>query len=148
MGRAVGWNTAISVSYLLSRVQELPAFRDTNLSLAPPTSTITYTANGGPFSGKSFTVPIVVGARPNPAFNAITDIASVVRSNYNALVVAVNHRSGAGLLFQANYTWSHAIDNWQTSQTFTSEATALNPFNLQLDKGTSFLNFPQRFVLS
>ncbi len=146
LDRQIGWNTAISVSYLLSRGQELPAFLDTNL--APPTSTITYTANGGPFSGKSFTVPFFVGARPNPAFNAITDIASVIRSNYNGLVVAVNHRAGAGLLFQANYTWSHAIDNGQTSQTFTANETALNPLNLQLDKGTSFLNFPQRFVLS
>jgi outer membrane receptor protein involved in Fe transport len=146
LDRQIGWNTALSVSYLLSRGQELPAFLDTNL--APPTSTITYTANGGPFSGKSFTVPIFVGARLNSAFNAVTDIASVIRSNYNALVVAVNHRAGAGLLFQANYTWSHAIDNGQTSQTFTANETALNPFNLQLDKGTSFLNFPQRFVLS
>jgi hypothetical protein len=72
----------------------------------------------------------------------------VIRSNYNGLVVAVNHRARAGLLFQANYTWSHAIDNGQTSQTFTANETALDPFNLQLDKGTSFLNFPQRFVLS
>src|SRR6267378_2465785 len=146
LDRQIGWNTALSVSYLLSRGQELPAFLDTNLP--PPTSTITYTANGGPFSGKSFTVPLFVGPRPNGAFNAITNIASVIRSNYNALVVAVNHRAGAGLLFQANYTWSHAIDNGQTSQTFTANETALNPFNLQLDKGTSFLNFPQRFVLS
>src|SRR5260370_20311473 len=107
-----------------------------------------YSANGGTFSGKSFTVPIFVGARPNPAFNAITDIASVIRSNYNALVVAVNHRAGAGLLFQANYTWSHAIDNGQTSTTFTSNETPLNPFNLQLDKGNAGFNFPQRFVLS
>jgi hypothetical protein len=149
LDRQIGWNTAISVSYLLSRGQELPAFLDTNLSLGPPTSTITYTANGGPFSGKSFTVPIFVGPRLKyPAFNAVTDIASVIRSNYNALVVAVNHRTGAGLLFQANYTWSHAIDNGQTSTTFTANETALDPFNLQLDKGNAGFNFPQRFVLS
>ena len=142
--RQIGWGTVISASYLLSRGQELPAFLDTNLFA--PTRTIAYTVNGGPFSGKSFTLPFFAGARPNLAFNAVTDIASVIRSNYNALVVAVNRQARAGLQFQANYTWSHAIDNGQTSTTFTSNETALDPFDLRLDKGTAGFNFPQRFV--
>jgi outer membrane receptor protein involved in Fe transport len=145
--RQVGWNTAISVSYLLSRGQELPAFLDTNLNR--PTSTITYTVvNGGPFSGQTVTLPFFTGARPNPGFFSITDIASVIRSNYNALVAQVNRRFNRGLLFTANYTYSHAIDNGQTSTTFTSNETALDPFNLQLDKGNAAFNFPHRFVAS
>jgi len=150
--RELGWNTALSVSYLLSLGRDLPTFIDSNLGA--PVTTETYTISGGPFAGQTLTVPYFAGPkapagpRPNPAYGVVTEVESAIRSHYNALAVVLNRRFTKSLQFQANYTWSHALDNGQTSQTFTATNSPVNPFNLALDEGNSNFDMRNRFVVS
>jgi hypothetical protein len=75
-------------------------------------------------------------------------------NSYNGLNVKFqsNNLFNKGLYINANYTWSHAIDN--LSSTF-SDGTAggyglgyLDPYNAGLDKGNADYDIRNRFVLS
>src|SRR5262249_27753879 len=111
-----GWNTVLSISYLGSYGRQLPGFVDTNI--APSTQNLTYTVvGGGPYPGSPITTPVYT-SRINPNFGAMTDIFSGVNSNYQALAVQFNRRMTKNLQFNANYTWSHALDYVQNEATF------------------------------
>lgn len=144
--RMLGRSTVFSVSGLLSVGRYLPAFIDTNLN--PPSATTTYTFVGGPFGGQTLTVPRFTGARPNTGFTSITEVSDAISSEYAAIVFQLNRRLSSGLQFQMNYTFSNAEDNGQTSQTFTTVNSPLNPFDLSLDRARSNLDIPHRFVSS
>jgi outer membrane receptor protein involved in Fe transport len=144
--RELGWGMALQASYLLSIGRELPIFLDTNLT--PATGSQTYTIVGGPLTGQKVTVPYFTGARPNAAFGSITSISSMVSSRYDALSILVSKRFSNYLQFQANYTYSNATDNGQTSQTFSTANSPLNPFLLSMDQGNSSFDIRQRFVFS
>jgi hypothetical protein len=139
-------NTVVSVSGLLSIGRNLPTFVDTNLNF--PTSSTSYTVIGGPLDGQTITTPRFTGPRPNTNFGRITEIRDTIGSEYYGLVLQANRRLTDGLQFQASYTLSKARDNGQTSQTFTSPNVPLNPFDLDLEYGTSNLDIPHRFVAS
>ena len=151
----LGWNTVMSLSYLGSYGRQLPGFVDANIAPAgtncgftpAPPSTITYTVNGGPLAGQRITTPLYA-CRVNSNFGAMTDIFSGVNSNYQAFAAQVNHRLSRGIQFGANYTWSHALDYIQNEATFTNTNDLLDPFNLQLEKGNSIYNVPNRFVFN
>ncbi len=49
-------------------------------------------------------------APPNAALGTVNQYLSAGISNYNGLTVSVQRRLSAGLVFNANYTWSHALD--------------------------------------
>jgi len=51
------------------------------------------------------------GARPIPSLGNVFEIGSYPQSNYNAMQVTFKRNFSRGLRFNANYTWSHAIDN-------------------------------------
>jgi outer membrane receptor protein involved in Fe transport len=137
-------NTMVSVSYVGSAGRNLPLFIDTNLP--SPAGTVTYRATGGPFDGQLLSMPVFTGARPNGNFGRITEISNIVESRYDALVLQFNRRLTGGLQFQASYTEARATDNGQTSQTFTSSNNVLNPFELELEEGTSNFEIKHRFV--
>jgi outer membrane receptor protein involved in Fe transport len=144
--REVARNTMFSLSYLGSFGKFLPAFIDRNLN--PPTATTAYTVVGGPLDGQVIEVPRFTAPRPNTAFGRITHIESTVDSDYHAFVAQFNRRMTAGLQFQTNFTWSHAIDEDQGSQTFTTGNSVLNPFDPSLDRGNSNFDIRKRFVAS
>jgi Carboxypeptidase regulatory-like domain len=48
--------------------------------------------------------------QPDQRFNAVTQVETAAVSNYNGLSFTAQHRFGHGLQMQANYTWSHALD--------------------------------------
>jgi Carboxypeptidase regulatory-like domain/TonB dependent receptor len=143
--REIATNTVVSVSYLGSLGGNLPRFVDINLN--PPSSTVTYTINGGSQNGQTLTVPLFKGPRPNPSFNSITDISDSVTSKYNALVVALNRRFYQGFQIQTSFTYSHAYDAGQSSQTFTATNNVLNPFDLTQEQGRSNFDIRERFSL-
>ncbi len=144
--RQLGSNTVISVSYLGSFGRELPDFVDTNLN--PSSSTVTYTViPGGPLKSATYTTPLF-SSRPNKGFGALTKIFSGVNSKYNAMTVQVTRRMSRSLQFNANYTWSHALDFGQNESTFTDTNDLFDPFNLKKEYGNSNLNVPNRFVFS
>src|SRR6266404_7268 len=51
------------------------------------------------------------GTRPIPGIGNIFDIGTYPQSTYNALQVNFKRNLSNGLRFNANYTWSHEIDN-------------------------------------
>src|SRR5262249_41616621 len=144
--REIGWRTDVSGSYLLSLGRHLANFADLNLNR--PSTTISYSVNGGPLNGQTITVPLFTGPRPNPNFSGITDIVANINSSYNALVLQLNKRLSQGLQFQNSYTWSHAIDFNQNSTTFTDFNDMFDPFNARADRGSSRFDIRHRFVSS
>jgi hypothetical protein len=144
--REVLKNTIVSASYLFSLGQKLPTFLDRNLN--PPTANQTYTINGGPFDGQSFTIPVFRGARPATDFGVVTEIASAVKSEYNALVLQANRRFSGGLQFLASYTLSKAVDDSQTSQTFTTGNVPFNVFDPKAERGRSRFDRRHKFSIS
>jgi outer membrane receptor protein involved in Fe transport len=144
--REIARNTVVSASYLGSFGNSLPNFVDTNLPA--PLRNVNLNIVGGPLNGQTYSTPIFVGARPNSTFQQITEIRSNVYSKYHALVLQANRRLTNGLQFQSNYTLSRAMDNGQTSQTFTANNVPFNAFDQPAEKGLSAFDRRQKFVLS
>jgi Carboxypeptidase regulatory-like domain/TonB dependent receptor len=158
----VGWGTIFSVTWLGSWGRELPTFYDQNL---PTPVGITYTVSptNKPTSGPTAninsvqttlylksTTPASVcpSQRPNCNYTVLTDIASSVNTNYQGLVAQVTHRLRNNLQFQANYTWSHALDYGENNQTFTTNNAPLDAGNLRGEYGNSNQNIPNRLVMT
>jgi len=129
---------------MISYGQFLPYFVDTNLRLTGATRT--YSFVGGPLDGDAVTVPIYTGSRPNTSFGGITEIRSVVSSEYYGFVAQLNRRLTNGIQFQTSYTYSSARDNGQNSQTFTTRNSPLDPNNLADEWSRSDFDVPHRFV--
>jgi len=55
------------------------------------------------------------GDKPYPVFGQITGSTNNVVSNYNALQASVQRRFTSGLEFNFNYTWSHFLDEMDSS---------------------------------
>ena len=51
------------------------------------------------------------GLRPYPEFSQIPWRGDIGNSSYNALALSLKRSFSHGLLFSANYTWSHSIDD-------------------------------------
>jgi hypothetical protein len=143
--RQIATNTMVSISYLGSLGGNLPRFIDTNLFA--PTSSVTYTINGGSLDGQNVTAPLFSGLRPIKSFNSITDVSYNVTSKYNAVVVSLNRRFYQGFQVQTSFTYSHAYDTGQSSQTFTTSNNVLNPFDLTQEQGRSNFDIRERFTL-
>lgn len=136
-------NTAISVSYIGSVGRFLPTGIDTNL---PAASTVSYTVNGGPLNGQTVSYPFFAGPRPNASYQKMVEYCSCVTSHYNAFVAQVNRRLTQGLQFNFSYTYSHGTDDGASSSAAITSNGPVNPNNLALEEGTSYLNVPHRFV--
>ena len=67
---------------------------------------------------------------------------TIANSNYNALQISLEKSYSHGLLFQASYTFSKAIDQ---GASFENE---LNPLNFNATRGLSLLDAKHRFVFS
>ncbi len=152
--REIFKNTTLSAIYMMNRGQRMPVYLDTNL----PTPILnTYTVCGTVLNGTasscanpagSITVPFFTGARPNSNFGFMTDVASVVNTWYNGLVIQAKHRFSHGFQFDAGFTWSKAQDDDQNSQTFTTSESALNPLDLKRDYSLSDFDQRRRFTMS
>jgi outer membrane receptor protein involved in Fe transport len=152
----LGWNTTMSITWLAALGRRLPNFVDSNLPQA--TGVVSYTVvdstGKGPVTpGSVINLPYYsIGSTPNSNgrldgnYGSTTDIFSGVNSNYEALVVAVSHRFSNHLQFNANYTWSHALDFGENNTTFTNANSLLDPFNLRAEYGNSNQNVPNRIV--
>jgi hypothetical protein len=93
----------------------------------------------------------LVNDRLDPRFNSVTQVQSNGDSSYNAVQVEAIKKFGRGLSFNANYTWSHSIDD--TSDVLgilqNDVATPLDPTKpISANRGNSAFDIRQRFVLS
>jgi len=59
--------------------------------------------------------PNDAGSRPYPQFQSITGVSTEGISSYHALQGQITRRLSNGLLFNFNYTWSHMLDNQDSS---------------------------------
>jgi len=165
----IGFNTIISISYLGALGRELTNYL--NLDLNPTsTYTIPYTVaagtNGscGPAPCGTI-IPVKVYASKlqtgssastynytpllNPTYNGITDVISNLNSSYHALTAEIQHRQGKYMTFDANSTWSDALDfNQSVGTTYTAGSTNwFDPYgNARANYGKSLQNVPSRVV--
>lgn len=58
----------------------------------------------------------------------------------------IEHRATHNLTFNANYTWSHALDYGENNTSFSNTNSVLDPYNLRLEYGNSNQNIPNRLV--
>ncbi|MGA3327445.1 MAG: carboxypeptidase regulatory-like domain-containing protein [Terriglobia bacterium] len=160
--RNLGWNTVLSVAYMGAFGHFLPQYTDDNIlpgtnsgtaaapNCAGANSTLTYfVSKGGPLSSATYTTPLYA-CRPNPNYTQMIDIFGV-SSNYNALVIQVNHRMSNSVQFNSSYTWSHDLDygaSSGTNLTATSGFGMVAPNNIGAEYGNSALNVPSRWVFS
>jgi|HubBroStandDraft_3_1064219.scaffolds.fasta_scaffold02045_4 hypothetical protein len=77
-----------------------------------------------------------------PVFSNIFAEDTIANSNYNALQISVEKSYVHGLLFQASYTFSKAIDQGASFE------QQLNPLNFNATRGLSLLSAKHRFVFS
>ncbi|MGA7853564.1 MAG: carboxypeptidase regulatory-like domain-containing protein [Candidatus Acidiferrales bacterium] len=77
-----------------------------------------------------------------PVFSNIFAEGTIANSNYNGLQISLDRSYSHGLLFQASYTFSKAIDQ---GASFENE---LNPVNFNATRGDSLLSAKHRFVFS
>jgi len=137
-------NTVVSASYIGSLGRSLPTFVDQNLVRTGATAP--FTVVGGPNDGQSFSVPLF--ARTSFGTQAVTEIQSSVRTNYNALVLQANRRFTAGLQFQASYTLAKSTDTGQTSAAFPASNSPFDVADRSFDSGTSNFDVRHKVVIS
>jgi len=77
-----------------------------------------------------------------PVFSNIFAEDTIANSVYNALQISVEKSYVHGLLFQASYTFSKAIDQGASFE------QQLNPLNFNATRGLSLLSAKHRFVFS
>ena len=142
--RQIARNTVVSIAYLGSLGRSLPTFVDQNLR--PTGASTTFTVNGGPFGGQTFTLPQFT--RANTAFAQLTRITSSVRSNYNALVLQFNRRLTDGLQVQSSYTLAKSRDTGQNSSVFPSNNSPFDVSDNSYDIGASNNDVRHKFVIS
>jgi hypothetical protein len=97
---------------------------------------------------------------PNPAFGTVIQYISAGVARYDGLQISVQQRLTAGLSFNVNYTWSHALDdvsNGGQNEPFSygnglttdpSVTFANNPFNLAKQYASSDYDVRNYFSVS
>ena len=156
----VGAGTVFSLSYLGALGRELPNFLDVNLDpTTANTSTISVIdttgkgplKNGAQYQAKTYTKygnAALFGSAAT-TYQQIVEVLSNINSSYNALVAEVQNRTLRHLQFDANYTWSHALDFNQNATTTPSSTSEnwLDPYsNARSNYGNSTWNVPNHFV--
>jgi|HubBroStandDraft_1064217.scaffolds.fasta_scaffold01338_6 hypothetical protein len=97
-----------------------------------------------------------LGGAPNANYGILRTWENSVNSDYNALQVSAKKQMSHGVLFNANYTWSHSIDNgstWHSGATTANGGAAGEGYTTDqtlpgLDRGNSIYDIRQRVVLS
>ena len=83
-------------------------------------------------------------SRPYPEYQAINGFMTQGVSSYNALHTQIEHRFSNGLMFNVNYTWSHMLDNQDSSGRGSLQGTTIwqNTYAPKANYGSS--NFDVR----
>jgi hypothetical protein len=114
--------------------------------------TIADATGAGPLpAGKIFYVPTYTGFL-NPNFGPVNEAFSNITSNYNAAVLEIENKTSKRFQYDANYTWSHALDFNQNANTNNLSNGWLDPYNIDGfakggNYGDSQWNIPNRLVV-
>jgi hypothetical protein len=159
--QALGLNTVISITYLGALGKELP--NSLNLNIDPTHGyTVNYTVVAGStgtcgalacgsvipvkvYGQRQVTTTGTAAANLNNNFGAVYAGLSNVNSNYHALSLDVTKRAGKWISFDANYTWSHALDYRSTAPTGFSSNNFFDPYgNGRANYGNADINVRHR----
>ena len=159
MQQGIGHGTVVSASYLGALGRRLPNFLDVNLNPAqtPLTVTVSDASGKGPLgpTGTTYQVPQFTSFGNTALFGSvadnfeqITEMISNINSNYNAFVAEIQNHTLHSIQFDASYTWSHALDYGQNTDTAsTATNNWFNPYSdYRVNYGDSQFNVPNRFV--
>lgn len=132
--QALAANISLTVNYSGMHGSHLPLADEGLNAYCPPS----VCPNG--FAG----LPV---APANQALGLVTQYLSAGTSSYNGLTVSLQRRVSAGLNFNLNYTWSHALDDVSNGgvanlpfgilDTDPSITTLTNPFNIHANYGSA-----------
>ena len=101
--QALSVNSSFSLNYVGNHGIFIPiSLSGINAYCPLPTPSMPFGCPGG-FVG-------LPAKAPDARFSVVNEIRSAGVSNYNGLVVSLQHRFGKGIQLQANYVWSHALD--------------------------------------
>ena len=136
--RQLSQNDALTVGYIHTGARDLGYLR--NMNLINP---ISFLADGRPVYGAAS-----ASTRLYPQFNGITlqDVGAV--SDYEALIVHLNHRWSAGYALSASYTWSHTISDAPDANSFEQNIPIEDPTNRRRDRGNSIVNRPNALLIT
>jgi hypothetical protein len=153
MQQQIGKGTVVSLSYMGALGKELTNFLDFNLNpnnKENVTVNIVDSTGKGPLGPTGTTIQVPVFTSYNTtgtSFGAITDVLSNINSNYNAMVVEVQNHTLHSIQFDVNYTWAHALDYNQNTNTTTATTNWLDPYsNALANYGNGSYNIPDRVV--
>ncbi len=129
-------NGVLEVGYVGSHGTKLFRYRDINQPLNPSVSSARPFDNG-PFAPSGGT------------FFYVNQLETTAISNYNALQTSFSVRDRRGFSAQANYTWSHSIDNASDGQDYVANATQPdNSHCTKCEKANSNFDNRHRFVVA
>ncbi len=127
----LGWNTVLSLNYV------------GNHGIFEPVQNNGLNGFNNP-AVSGFAVAGLPLAAPDARFGTVNQIQSIAVSNYNGLTTTVRHQFSHGVAFQANYTWSHALDEISNGGilsfnlgTAPSLVFPINPFNIRANYGNA-----------
>ena len=72
--------------------------------------------------------------QPDPRFGAVLQQQNVANSNYDGMVLSAKHSFSGGFQFQANYTYSHALDEISNN--------SLSPFGVNVSAQNAAVVLP------
>ena len=156
--------TAVNVSALYTRGENLIRARDVNL---PPPVTLTYPLfdeTGTLFTGQYVTVQsfstwqmartasctdppcLAPLQRPYAQLGSVNVYESAATSEYYAFTLSARRRMSRGLSWRIAYTWGHAMDDGQDALVAGSPANVQNSYAPKTEWGPSVTDQRQRFV--
>jgi hypothetical protein len=155
--REVAHGTYFSIDALGAYARKLPNFLNINLNPATmKTTTMTIVDSTGSATGSNCgplacgtAVPTAYYVKPyvDSHYGSITEVVSNINSSYNGLSFDLTNNSNKYAQFDANFTWSHALDFNQNESTGPSTNNWWDPNgNARANYGNSSFNVPTRFV--
>jgi hypothetical protein len=146
----VGWKTVVDLNYVGDTAHKI--FRAENINRHPgsrlPVGSCLTDNFGRTWCGND--------GFANNNYGNLRQWANVVNSNYNSLQASVRRQMSRGVLFNVNYTFSHAIDNgstWHSGATTANGAAAGDGYTTDftmpgLDRGNSLFDIRHRMVIN
>ncbi len=137
IAQQIGNSLSLEIGYNMYRgvhieqVNEANYVRDTALAIDPFI---------GPFYAPK---PGSTAGEPNSQILQNNQYSSIGGSIYHGLTASLTKQYGRGLQFQANYTWSKAIDN---TSDYSSLSTPFRPDLVSADRSVSDFNITHNFV--
>lgn len=162
--REVMARTAVNISALYVRGQDL--IRARNINLPPPVAVSypVFDSTGTVFTGQYVTVQSFSGwnltrsatcsdppciaplKRPYPQLGSVTVFESAANSEYYGFTFSARRRMYRGMSWRVAYTWGHAMDDGQDALVAGSPSNVQNSYAPQSEWGPSVTDQRQRFV--